>query len=142
MDGTEQASISTERYVSITTRKRSGATVSSPVWIAPLADGTAGFTTGADSGKVKRIRNFPEVTLQACDRRGRIAPGAVEVRARAVVVLGVDAVPVTAAVRRKYGWQAAMVDAVATLGSWVRRRRAEECAVVVHLDGVGPSTAG
>jgi PPOX class probable F420-dependent enzyme len=142
MDGTGQASISAERFVSITTRKRSGATVSSPVWIAPLADGTAGFTTGADSGKVKRIRNFPDVTLRACDRRGRVAPGAVEFRARAVVVVGADAAPVVAAVRRKYGWQAAMVDAVATLGGWVRRRRSEDCAVVVQVDGAGPSTGG
>ena len=47
--------IASEQYVSITTSRRDGRTVSSPVWIAPLADGRVGFTTGSASGKVKRI---------------------------------------------------------------------------------------
>jgi len=140
MSAADGVSLAGERYVSITTRKRSGETVSSPVWIAPLGDGAAGFTTGADSGKVKRIRNFPEVTLRACDRRGRVVDGAPEVPARAVVVVGGEAAGVTAAVRRKYGWQAAMIDAFGTIGGWIRRRRAEDCAVILRFDGA--SSAG
>jgi len=133
--------VAAERYVSITTRRRDGSTVSSPVWIAPLGDGTAGFTTGADSGKVKRIRNFPDVTLRPCDRRGRVVDGAPEVAAQASVVVGLDAAPVTSAVRRKYGWQAAMIDSLGTIGGLIRRRRAEDCAVILRFDDA-PASAG
>lgn len=126
--------IASHRYVSITTRKRDGSTVSSPVWIAPLGDGTAGFTTGSDSGKVKRIRNFADVTLRPCDARGRVAAGAPEVRATASVVEGPDAKPVTAAVKQKYGWQFTLVEVSGTVRGWFAKATAADCAIVVRID--------
>jgi PPOX class probable F420-dependent enzyme len=126
--------IASHRYVSITTRKRDGSTVSSPVWIAPLGDGTAGFTTGSDSGKVKRIRNFADVTLRPCDARGRVADGAPEVRATASVVEGADAAPVTAAVKQKYGWQFTLVEVSGTVRGWFSKATTADCAVVIRLD--------
>ena len=55
--------ISDEKYVVLTTFRRNGDAVATPVWIVGLPDGTAGFTTEIDSGKVKRIRNNASVTL-------------------------------------------------------------------------------
>jgi PPOX class probable F420-dependent enzyme len=109
-------SIADEKYVSITTTKRNGDTVSSPVWIAPLGDGTAGFTTEATSGKAKRIRNFPSVTLQPCDARGRLKSGSQPVTATAAVVLADDLVPITKAIKAKYG-------VTVTLFSWAQSIR-------------------
>ena len=126
--------IASHRYVSITTRKRDGSTVSSPVWIAPLGDGTAGFTTGSDSGKVKRIRNFADVTLRPCDARGRVADGAPEVRATASVVEGPDAKPVTSAVKQKYGWQYTLVEVGGTVRGWFKKSSTGDCAVVIRVD--------
>ena len=126
--------IASHRYVSITTRKRDGSTVSSPVWIAPLGDGTAGFTTGSDSGKVKRIRNFADVTLRPCDSRGRVAAGAPEVRATASVVEGLDAAPVTSAVKQKYGWQFTLVEVSGTVRGWFKKATTADCAIVVRVD--------
>jgi uncharacterized protein len=126
--------IASHRYVSITTRKRDGSTVSSPVWIAPVGDGTAGFTTGSDSGKVKRIRNFADVTLRPCDARGRVADGAPEVRATASVVEGPDAAPVKAAVKQKYGWQFTLIEVGGTVRGWFKKATAADCAVVIRLD--------
>lgn len=131
-------SISDEKYVSITTYRRSGEAVSSPVWVAPLADGTCGFTTGLTSGKVKRLRNDARVTLRACDMRGRVAPGAVEVAGRAAVLVGEPAMPVRAAIVSKYGLMARVMVAGSSVKERVARLRKRpvepECAVVITLE--------
>lgn len=95
-------SIADEKYVSLITFRKNGDAVASPVWITPLPDGTAGFTTEDGSGKVKRIRNNPKVTLQACSVRGAVKPGAPVVEATAEVLLGDAAAPVRDAIGRKY----------------------------------------
>ncbi|MEI6497271.1 MAG: PPOX class F420-dependent oxidoreductase [Actinomycetota bacterium] len=127
------ADIAKNKYVSITTRKRSGDTVSSAVWIAQLPDGRLGFTTGSDSGKVKRIRNFADVTLRPCDARGKVADGAIEVQAVASVLTGADVEPVKAAVKQKYGWQFTMVEVTGTLRGWFKKSTAADCAIVLQL---------
>ena len=97
--------IADEKYVSLVTFRKSGEGVASPVWIAPLGDGRAGFTTSADSGKVKRIRNNSSVTLQVCTMRGVVTEGAGVVHATASVVSDADATyaAVRNAIRSKYG---------------------------------------
>lgn len=62
--------ISSEKYVSLTTYRKDGTPKRVPVWIADLGDGTVGFTTASSSYKVKRIGNNPKVTLQPSDTRG------------------------------------------------------------------------
>ena len=95
--------IASAKYVSLITLRKSGEAVSSPVWIAPLADGRAGFTTEANSGKVKRIRNNNAVTLQECTMRGKLIEGAPVVSATAEVVSGAAHDEVHRAIRSKYG---------------------------------------
>lgn len=73
------------RYVSLTTFRRSGVPVSTPVWVAPSGDGLV-VTTGAGTGKAKRLRNDPRVELRECTRTGRVRPGAPVVEARAELV--------------------------------------------------------
>ena len=126
--------IADQKYVSITTTKRSGDRVSSPVWIAPLDDGSAGFTTGSTSGKVKRIRNFPEVTLRTCDARGKVADGAVEVTAMASVLLGADTAPIEHVVKAKYGLMFTLMTVGAKIKSTVTRKTDEPCAVHLRFD--------
>jgi uncharacterized protein len=121
------------RYVSITTRKRNGDTVSSPVWIAPLGDGRLCFTTSGDSAKVKRIRNFPDVEIRPCDVRGRVQPGAPVRLATARVVTGEAFAPVRAAVRKKYGLQFWMVEAAGTVRGWFSRSTVADCGIVLQL---------
>jgi uncharacterized protein len=64
-----------ERFVSLTTFRRDGTPVATPVWIARDGDALV-VTTPADSGKVKRLRRDPRVALRPCDRRGRVADDA------------------------------------------------------------------
>ena len=104
--------ITAERYVSATTFRRSGDAVPVPVWIVGLPDGRAGFTTGGTSGKVKRIRNRPDVVLRPCDMRGNVADGAPETSATATVAEpGTDDFEaVIGALRKKYGIQYTALD--------------------------------
>ncbi|NJQ04230.1 PPOX class F420-dependent oxidoreductase [Streptomyces lonarensis] len=68
------------KYVLVTTYRRDGRTVPTPVW--KVRDGDAlGVWTNAGSGKVKRIRNRGDVLLAPCDVRGR--PTGPEVRGHA-----------------------------------------------------------
>lgn len=123
------------RYVSITTRRRSGETVSSPVWIAPLGDGRYCFTTGAQSGKVKRIRNFPDVEIRPCDVRGRVAAGAAAVLATARIVTGEAFEPVRAAVKQKYGFQFRLIEVFGAIRSRFSKSDAADCGVILQLQG-------
>ncbi|MWV51193.1 PPOX class F420-dependent oxidoreductase [Rathayibacter sp. VKM Ac-2803] len=79
------AALADESFVSLTTFRKTGAGVSTPVWIA--RDGAELIiTTPRKSGKVKRLRNDPRVTLVPCDRRGRVKEGAPVVEASARIV--------------------------------------------------------
>jgi PPOX class probable F420-dependent enzyme len=71
-----------ERFVSLTTFRKSGEAVSTPVWIARDGDELI-VTTPRRSGKVKRLRNDARVTLIPCDRRGRVSDYAVPIEAAA-----------------------------------------------------------
>ena len=73
-----------EQYVLLTTTRRSGVDVATPVWVGRDGDALI-VTTARDAGKTKRIRHTPRVTLQACDRVGRPLDGAPVVVGHAVV---------------------------------------------------------
>lgn len=63
------------KYVALTTFRRNGEPVTTPVWSVRHGDGWA-CTTGADSGKVKRLRAGARIEVAPCDVRGGVAPGA------------------------------------------------------------------
>jgi PPOX class probable F420-dependent enzyme len=63
------------RYVSLTTFRRDGTPVATPVWHVVDGDELV-VISDADAGKVKRIRNSGRVVVTVCDIRGRIKPGA------------------------------------------------------------------
>ena len=64
-----------ENFVSLTTFRKTGVGVSTPVWIAREGD-TLIVTTPSGAGKVKRLRNNPRVTLSPSSRMGKVADGA------------------------------------------------------------------
>jgi uncharacterized protein len=96
------ADLGRQRYVSITTFRADGSPVATPVWI--VAHGSLLYVwTGAHSGKEKRIRRNPEVTLAPCTFRGEVTGPAVP--ARAQVVPSADRADVWPAFQAKYGLQ-------------------------------------
>ncbi|MFI9642681.1 PPOX class F420-dependent oxidoreductase [Micromonospora sp. NPDC051925] len=62
--------LSAEKYVLLTTFRKDGRAVSTPVWAVRDGDALAVWTV-AESGKVKRIRRDGTVTVAPCDVRGR-----------------------------------------------------------------------
>ena len=59
-----------EKYVSVTTFRRSDEPVSTPSWIMPLEGDQVGFWTSSASGKATRVRKNPRVTIAGSDARG------------------------------------------------------------------------
>ncbi|MBH0054650.1 MULTISPECIES: PPOX class F420-dependent oxidoreductase [unclassified Salinibacterium] len=103
MTSPEFSALATEPYVSLTTFRKSGDAVSTPVWI--VADGDRMFvTTAPHSGKVKRIAHTDRVELTACDMRGTITEGAATVPATASVHHDAETLDaMDAALKKKYG---------------------------------------
>jgi uncharacterized protein len=93
-----------ERYLSLTTFRRDGTPVATPVWFATLPDGRLAVVTDATSGKVRRLTRYPRCTVAACDVRGRVH-GEV-LAARAEVVTDPDRMRAgLAALAARYGLQ-------------------------------------
>lgn len=88
------------RFVRLTTTKRDGTDVATPVWV--VRDGAVLLVwTGPQTGKVKRIRHTPAVSLVACTASG--TPLDVEVTTGTARLLGPEALPrIRALLARKY----------------------------------------
>ncbi|MGL5865750.1 MAG: PPOX class F420-dependent oxidoreductase [Dermatophilaceae bacterium] len=102
-----------EKFVSLTTFRRTGAAVSSPVWVAPdrLDPRRLVVITVDDTGKTMRLRHTARVELRPCDVKGRVADGAPTYRGTAEVVRSPDEVrAVRRAVNAKYGLPARLLD--------------------------------
>jgi PPOX class probable F420-dependent enzyme len=95
---TSFSSLAGERFISLTTFRRSGEAVSTPVWVASDGDALL-VTTPAASGKVKRLRHTPRVEMRACTRSGRV-PEDAEVVSGTAEILPEDRPDVF---RAKYG---------------------------------------
>lgn len=126
--------ITDETYVLLTTFRKSGEGVPTAVWIAALPDGSCGFTTEATSGKVKRIRNNPKVTLQPCDMRGRVREGSAVVQATAEVLLGDDAMVVRDAIRKKHTVMTSLMGVGDRVRRLFKKVDTTECAIRMQLE--------
>jgi len=72
-------------FVSLTTFRKTGERVATPVWI--LRDGDALIvTTPVDSGKVKRLRNNASVEVRASSRMGKVDDAVPPVEASAEIL--------------------------------------------------------
>jgi len=65
------APIQGQKYVSLTTFRKTGAGVATPVWFGE-EDGKLYVMTRSDMGKTKRIRNNPQVRVAPCSVRGKV----------------------------------------------------------------------
>lgn len=122
------------RYVALTTFRRSGDPVTTAVWVV-THDGGYACTTGATSGKVKRLRHTARVELAVCDVRGRVAEGAQRFTGTARVVDEPEEYArIHAAVTRRYGIQARLLVVWSRIGRLLGRSAAES-AVAWSVDG-------
>lgn len=81
MTTSEVERLSRGKYLLVTTFRKDGTPVPTPVWVGRDGDELIVWTQ-ATAGKVKRVRNNPAVELAECDLRGRPRGTAVAGRAR------------------------------------------------------------
>lgn len=98
----------------LTTFRRDGRPVGTPVWVVRDGDALAVWTA-AGSGKVKRIRRSGRVTVAPCDVRGR--PTGEAVPGQAVLTDRAGAGRIQELLRHKYG----LLGRLTLLGSRLRR---------------------
>ncbi|MFD8062873.1 PPOX class F420-dependent oxidoreductase [Streptomyces cyaneofuscatus] len=107
-------------YVSLTTYRKDGTPVATPVWAA--AEGEVLYVwTRSDSWKVKRLRNNTDVVVTVCDVRGRIAEGAPKAEGTARLLDAEETRAVRKLLARKYTWKFWLVDRPATIARLGKR---------------------
>lgn len=125
------------KYVSLTTFRRSGEGVATPVWVAPLRDGSARLAviTVDETGKTKRLAHTERVEVRPCDMRGRVADGAPTYRGTGVVVRDPSAVTqVRSAVVAKYGLPARFSDLVEHVTTFFGVHRKPRAGILLVLE--------
>jgi len=115
------------RYALVTTFRKDGRAVATPVWVVPDGDGLA-IWSYVGAGKVKRIRRDPSVLIGVCDMRGR--PLGEQIPARAAIFDADGTARVRDALKKKYGMQARLT----LLASRIRRGLAGTVGIGVVLD--------
>ena len=132
-----------ERYMSLTTFRRDGTPVATPVWVTPFGDDSVAFWTSSGSGKAKRLAHTSRVTVQPSDARGRVKPGTERIEATARVVEGDDLDEIRRQVKAKYGFQTKITKALGTLGGIVKGKRipyGDRGVIVTPVQGGQAST--
>jgi PPOX class probable F420-dependent enzyme len=126
--------LAASRYVRLTTFRKSGEGVPTPVWVTRRGDRLVVVTEGR-AGKAKRLRNNPRVLLAPSDWRGNPkgadASGTVEIEGSDVVD------EQTERARQKYGLEYKVLRLVEKVR---RAEQHERIALVITLDA--PSSHG
>ena len=121
------APLAREKCISLTTFRRDGSPVATPVWFVPDGDRLLVWTF-ADRGKVRRIRREPRVTVAPCTYRG--APTGDPFTATARTLPESEGPRVQMLLNKKYGPMKRLYDGVNAIQGLVRRHR----GVPVYLE--------
>jgi PPOX class probable F420-dependent enzyme len=110
-----------ERYISLTTFRKNGNTVPTPVWCAQdMWNGILYVETSGNSGKVKRIRYTSKVTVAPCTALGKTTGDVIEGKAR-IVKDTAEIFRARGALHRKYGLRRQVIYFVRELITLIRR---------------------
>ncbi len=116
--------LSGARYVLLTTFRKDGTPVPTPLWAAADGDKLVMWTV-TDSWKVKRIRRNPRVTVAACDVRGNRRGEDIEATAELLDAAGSDRA--RDLIARRYG----LFGWLTMKGSLLRRGRTGTVGVAI-----------
>jgi len=119
------------KYLSLTTFRRDGTPVATPVWLAQHGEDLV-VVTQSSSGKAKRLRHDSRVLLAPCDMRGRptgdVAEGIARLQDDTETAVSIDLI------RRRHGL-------IARLSFWWEDRKARDSPVGDHV-GIAISVGG
>ncbi|MGW7402730.1 PPOX class F420-dependent oxidoreductase [Streptomyces sp. NPDC054833] len=126
MDDTSLDRLASGKYLLVTSYRKDGTPVATPVWV--VRDGDAlGVWTAAGSWKVKRIRRRADVLVGACDVRGN--PSGDQVAATAEIGDAATTGRYRDLIARKYG----ILGRLTLLGSRLRNGREGTVGIRVTL---------
>lgn len=131
MNRAEVERLARGKYLSLTTYKKDGTSVATPVWVARDGDELV-VITDAGSGKAKRIRNNGHVEVAPCDVRGRISGASVSGNARLMDSSGTAYIE--GQIKRKYG---AQYTAIGLMEKLRRREAGGSVGIRIHVDTSG-----
>jgi PPOX class probable F420-dependent enzyme len=114
------------KYVLLTTFRKDGRAVPTPVWVARDGDELVVYTA-PDAGKVKRIRRDGTVRVGPCDVRGKPKGDDVPGHARVLDEVGVRRT--LSLIMKKYG----LLGRITVLGGRLRRRAGLPGAIAITL---------
>jgi uncharacterized protein len=129
---TSLLALAESRFVSLTTYRRSGAAVSTPVWVG-RDGGSLVVLTPVGSGKVKRLRHDPRVEIRPCGRFGKVPDGAEPVAGTAELREDpADVERARSTIRRTYPLESRLVLGIERLVERFRGRpRTERLALLI-----------
>ena len=122
-----------ERYVSLTTFKRDGTPVSTPVWVAG-DDGRLLVHSAVDTWKVKRIRRDPHVRVAPCGPGGKVRGATIEGQATILE----ETSRVEALEARKYGLMYRLVRVLTSITRALRRQPTPESVTIAIVPAPRP----
>lgn len=96
-----------QAYLSLTSFRKNGSPVATPMWFAQEGEKLY-VMTGAETGKVKRVRHNAQVEVAPCTLNGSLLGPSLEAMAR--ILHDADRASANRALNRKYGWQKRIYD--------------------------------
>ena len=120
----------TGKYLSITSYRRDGSGVSTPVWFAAEGDRLL-VMTDSKSGKVKRIRRNPYVTIALCSGRGK--PKAKPMTAHAELLPASEVEHAKRSIRRKYRFDLLFVGPIRAIQTRFHPERRHEVTAIIAI---------
>ena len=118
------------KYLSLTSFRRDGTGVATPVWFVETG-GRLRVETDAASYKVRRIRRDPRVTIAPCTATGRLR--GIPVPASAELLPDAEVVPVERLMAHKYRVDLLFIKPFRTLQRALHRNRPRETPVILEL---------
>ena len=109
------------RYIALTTYRRDGRPVTTPVWSLPLADKLY-VVTSESTGKARRLRASGRVRFAPCNRSGRHILGDWAEGTGRIVQDEVRRREALEALQHKYGWQLSLARLINRLRGSYRER--------------------
>jgi uncharacterized protein len=108
------------KYVNLTTFRKTGAAVATPLWFAEH-QGVVYTQTFPTAGKLKRIKHTPRVTVAPCTVNGKALGAEIEGEAR-IITNEQEILLAEAALARKYGLTRRIYDGAMSVYGKLRRQ--------------------
>lgn len=127
MEKSKMDQFKNQKYINVETYRKTGVAVQTPVWF--VQDGDALFVrTKADAGKMKRVRNNPQIRVAVCNMSGGLLGEWQNARAEISQDPSIDE-RVNKLLRKKYGLVKRILD-------WREKSKGEHSGIMrIVLDG-------